>query len=366
MKTKIGLSFVLLIVLLNAGYSAKNIEQSESLACFASIAISPDGRYVAAGRNIFNIIYLYDAKTLEIVKYFRGRQKDTWGKMYACTLSFSPDGKYLAAGGIDNVVVVWHVETGEEILYLRDLKKPKCVAFSPGGNTLAVAGPDDAIRLVNMQTGAVAAILAGHAGGALCAEFSLSKNFLVTGGRDNVLRLWDLESKNQLAQYKGHTAPVERIAFSPKGDKMVSASKSEIIYWGVHTQTATSEIYGQNDIQANKDALAFFVNLLGAVNLAHSGLAFRPVSSRQLELMEPLSADFSSDGQYLVVTVPGTKLFSNYEMRIKNLKTDHVVKVDGQFFSLSVSPDGKYVATAGVGIKWWDLRTGKEISRLNQ
>gem|GEM_PF-1545027 len=365
MKPKIVLSYLMLIVLLNAGCSAKNIEQSETLACFASIAISPDGRYVAAGRNIFNIIYLYDAKTLEIVKYFRGRQKDTWGKMYAGTLSFSPDGKYLAAGGIDNVVVVWHVETGKEKLYLKDLKKPECIAFSPDGNTLAVAGPDSFIHLVNMQTGKVDGVLRGHVGGALCAEFSPTEKFLITGGRDNYLRLWNLESKKQIAQYKGHTAPVERITFSPKGDKMVSASKSEIKYWEVHTQTASSEIYGQKSIQANKDALAFFVNLLGVVNLAHSGLAFTPVSSRRLELMEPLSADFSSDGQYLVVTVPSTKLFSNYEMRIKNLNTDDVVKVDGQFFSLAVSPDGKYAATAGVGVKWWDLQTGKEISRKN-
>ena len=101
-QKKIFFLFVLLILII--GCSGKQVQESESLAIFKSLAISPDGQYIAAGRNIFNIIFLYDAKSFEIVKYFKGQKEDIWGKLSAKSIDFSPDGKYLAAGGIDDIV----------------------------------------------------------------------------------------------------------------------------------------------------------------------------------------------------------------------------------------------------------------------
>ena len=355
---KIFLFFVLLILI--TGCSAKQIQESESLAIFRSIAISPDGQYIAAGRDIFNIIFLYDAKSFEIVKYFRGQKEDTWGKMYAKSIDFSPNGKYLAAGGIDNIVCIWDVYSGERVLFLYDLKNPNSIAFSPDGETLAVAGPDNVVRLVKINTGEIETTLTGHDGNVLSVAFSPSKKFLLSGGTDNVLRLWDLESKIQIANYKGHTAPIERITFSPDGDKMISASKFELKQWQISTRSKPKDQFDAKHFQSQTNALSLFVNLLGLINVAHSGLAYRPVSGK-INLQEPLSAEFSPDGNFLAITVPNLSLSGEYQLKIINLKSKNIVQINGQFFAVAVSPGGEYAVTAGNGLKFWDLESGKQL-----
>ena len=124
-----SLSLFVLIVFIAAGCSARQVQESETIAIFRSIAISPDGHYIATGRDIFTIIFLYDSRSLEIVKYFRCRQEDIRGKFHAGSIDFSPDGKYLAAGGIDDIVCIWDIASGEKVRFLSELKKPRFVTF---------------------------------------------------------------------------------------------------------------------------------------------------------------------------------------------------------------------------------------------
>jgi len=56
-------------------------------------------------------------------------------------------------------------------------------------------------------------------------------------------------------------------------------------------------------------------------------------------------------------------LSGEYQLWIKNLKSKNIVKVKGQFFAVAVSPGGEYVVTAGNGVKFWDLETGKQLFR---
>lgn len=356
------LIFVLPILLF--GCSATQIMESDSLAVFKSLSISPDGRYIAAGRDIFNIIFLYDAKTLEIVKHFKGRKSDTWGNFCARSLEFSPDGNYLAAAGVDDIVCIWNVSTGEEMLFLTELQKPNSISFSPGGTILAVAGPDDAIRLVDIHTGEINTTLSEKNATALSVAFSPSKNILATGGTDNVVRIWDLETKKQIATYEGHTAPIERITFSPDGNKMVSASKSELKIWQIESKTDSEDLFDTDRFRAESSGLTFLVKLLGVVNFIHTGPG--PAASSvfaSVSLKEPLSADFSADGRYLALTIPKFTFSGDYQMRIYNLETKNMVSTDGQFFAIAIDPDEKYAATAGIGVKLWDLESGEQIKR---
>jgi len=359
-QKKIFFLFVLLILII--GCSGKQVQESESLAVFKSIAISPDGQFIAAGRNIFNIIFLYDAKSFEIVKYFRGQKEDTWGKLSAKSIDFSPDGKYLAAGGIDDIVCIWDVYSGERVLFLSELKKPNSIIFSPDGETLAVAGPDNAVRLVDINTGEIKTTLKGHDGIVLSAAFSPTNKLLLSGGTDNVMLLWDLESKQQIANYKGHTAPIERITFSPDGNKMISASKLELKQWQISSQSKTKDLFDTKGFQAQTNTLSLFVSLLGVINFAHSGSG--ALIKAGINLQEPLSADFSADGKFLALTVPNLSLSGDYQLWIKNLESKNLVQVNGQFFAVAVNPGGEYVVTAGGGgVKFWDLESGKQLFR---
>ena len=357
-KAIISLSVFIMLFLI-IGCSADQVRESETSAVFKSIAISPDGQYIAAGRYGYNIIFLYDAKSLKIVKYFKGREEDLWGKYTAKSIDFSPDGKYLAASGMDDTVCIYDVSSGEEVLFLSELKKPNSLSFSPDGQILAVAGPDSSIRLIEVNTGEIKTTLKGHNGYAFSVAFSPTQNYLLSGGTDNILRLWDLQTKRQIANYEGHTAPIERIAFSSDGNRMISASKVELKEWQISSQSEAVDQFDTKGFKAQTDTLSVFVQLLGIVNFANSGLAYNPGTKITME--DPLSADYSLDGKYLAVTVPNLSFSGDYQLRIQNLATNNIVEVNGIFFALAVSPNSDYVATAGMSVKLWDLETGKKI-----
>ncbi len=77
------------------------------------------------------------------------------------TIALSPDGKYIAAGWRDYTLKIWNVSNGEVKSTLEDLK-PKgqlyygyfTVAFSPDGNTVAMAGRN-VIGLWNVSSGSM-------------------------------------------------------------------------------------------------------------------------------------------------------------------------------------------------------------------
>lgn len=109
-----------------------------------SAALSPDGAWIALGRGTTvgntgrNQIEIIDATTGETV-HALPLPDHIWP---ALTLSFSPDSAQLASGGIAADMLVWHVETGEQIAdypLVDGANVPILAAqFSPAGAGLTV------------------------------------------------------------------------------------------------------------------------------------------------------------------------------------------------------------------------------------
>ncbi|MRR37097.1 hypothetical protein EG829_21035, partial [bacterium] len=78
----------------------------------ASYALSPDGRYLAAGMN--------EAKDLRIIDRPTGREVKVLGsvKGYYRIIAFSPDGRYLAVHS-DDGLSLWDVSAGRKVRDLR-------------------------------------------------------------------------------------------------------------------------------------------------------------------------------------------------------------------------------------------------------
>jgi WD40 repeat protein len=68
-----------------------------------NVAISPDGRLLAAGGFDQNVIYLWDALTGERLTQLKGHQGNI------DSLAFSPDGRHLASGSQDTSALIWDV-----------------------------------------------------------------------------------------------------------------------------------------------------------------------------------------------------------------------------------------------------------------
>jgi WD40 repeat protein len=80
----------------------------ESAAFNLSVALSPDGRMVAAG-GFSRVVRLWDVRTGKLVHVLDN------GGSGAMALEFSPDGRTLAVSGLEPVASLWDVTTGTQI-----------------------------------------------------------------------------------------------------------------------------------------------------------------------------------------------------------------------------------------------------------
>jgi WD40 repeat protein len=338
------------------GCSARQIYESPTMAVYHSVTISSDSKYIAAGRNCFNIVFIFDAATLEVVKTLRGEQEDPWGKLSASSLAFSLDGKFLAAAGIDGAVVVWDFSSSNIVLNLPELRGASSIEYSPDGSMLAVAGVDGAIRCLGTKDGEVTTI--GYSGQVLSIAFSRDGKMIASGGGDNSLRLWDVAEKRQIALFEGHRAPVLRITFSPDGRRMASTSTHEVKIWQLAAGEDVKELTDAESMRAELAGVNLLFNVVGALSLATSGFGTFGVIGN---LGIPLSASFSPDGRLLAVTVPKTSLSGYYQILVYDIEKEKATPITKAYFAVAFSPNGKFLAAVGSGIQLFDPVTSEKI-----
>lgn len=208
----------------------------EPIESIASIALSPDGVYLAVG-SFSGQIRIWRVADRKALLTWQGHSRMVWA------LAFSPDSRVLASGGYDHSVKLWEVQRGQvpSGRCLRTLsgheRWVRSIAFSPDGTLLATTGDDETIRIWETREGTCQRILHGHSGIIWSIAFSPDSTLLISGAFDETVRVWDTRNGTCLNILDGHTGMAMAVAFHPSGDVFASGDESgHIRLWNARSR----------------------------------------------------------------------------------------------------------------------------------
>jgi WD40 repeat protein len=216
-----------------------------------SVAFSPDGSRVAAGSGNFsgeqmadNVVHVWDER-MNWHNHVLNEPRDQ-----VCVV-FSPEGLLLAAGEEDGGIWLWDAETLDCVRYLDAPDAAEHgnegvvrLAFSPDGAMLAAGGHSvlsargGAVFLWDVARGQLLDVLCDDSEDVWGVGFSPAGTLIVSGGLEAVngpsaVRLWNARDGRLLAVLDGHNKPIECVTFNPAGTLIASSGGDGVLLWGV-------------------------------------------------------------------------------------------------------------------------------------
>jgi len=213
--------------------TGKDVQRLQLPTQCSSLAFTSDGQRIVWACNKIHIV---DAVARKELRCFPD------GMLYSSTdynsLAISPDGKLLAAGHIDSkafiaqqpvtcAVELREFDSGNLVEAIPTKGNAFQVAFVKGGKGLLIR--ESTIRLWDRQGKKDVYELTGS-----CFVVSPDEKLLAVGSTDGLLRLHDLASGKELHKVQGHLTRVSALAFTRDGKSLASGSTdSTIVLWNV-------------------------------------------------------------------------------------------------------------------------------------
>lgn len=177
------------------------------------MAISPDGRLIAAGTALGNLL-LFDKQTAQLQWKADAHTADI------TSVIFTPDGKCIVTGSKDNTTKLWDAADGQIIEeFDEDGIEINAIAVSSDGRFLVSGGyregSNDFIQIRDLKTGKKVRQLKreflGYSDG---LAFQPKSNMLASAGMSGVI-LWDVTTGKEIKQLTEESA--RSVTFSPDG-----------------------------------------------------------------------------------------------------------------------------------------------------
>lgn len=312
-----------------------------------AVAVTPHGRFVAAGRANQISVYsvpakrelsrLTDPELLELGLY---DQPGVSHRDAVQSLAFSPSGRQLASGGF-RTVKIWdrndsfrHAELPAAEADIRAL------AVSNDGSLAAIGQADGKVQIYDVASGQVLRTLAGLSAAATGLAWSPDAGRLVGGANDGTVSVWNVEDGQQVARFRS-PGGVNAVAVVNAGQQIVTGGGDSIIrLWEIPVANAAP----QTD-QADRKAPQPIREMPGH-NAPITALA--PVPNR------PPS--------FVSVSLDGTARHWDANDGTQIRQFDH----GAPLCAVAVRPDGNRIATAAeIGTtKLWNAEDGQPIAEL--
>ncbi len=319
-------------------------------------------------------------------------------------LALSGDGKFLAAGRRSGAVDLYDVSKGEESVRVAAMARHdgsvSSLAFSP----LAPAGEHEVMKLITASFDGTLRLwkvptmedvgppFTGHVGRVFCVAFSGDRQSVVSGGADRRAILWN--ASQHVAQ-TGRTESAEvtfSIAFSPDGvfeangyaDGTTALWKRSLADWGkssrvvLRSETVAADRFPILTFSGDSTRLATFSadGKLRVYDLAKAGTDGMPPMIFELEVTTPADAKkvkamgLSRDGDRVGLGVAENGMAQIFLWKVATrepLFPEPIVnEIDGVMYALEFSPDGRHIATGGDGERavLWKIDGGAKPTSL--
>ncbi len=337
---------------------------SEDISIY-DVAFSKDGeKILAVGGNVLANRYQlrsYNAKNGEFLKALNIQSNLILG------LDIHPDGKSIVTStsglSTDASVRLNDLETGALIKeYDKNLSEVHDVSFSPDGKYIA-AGSDRSILIWDTKSGEKKATLQGHYGAVKAIVFSPDGKYLVSASTDKNCIVWKFEEAEELIRLNNGSEALS-IVFSPDGNTIfVGGGDGKISSWNFVSLLANQpkvekKAETENDImpRVRKESFSPFANLKEAPELVIE-------NGTHNDFVQ--SIKYTPDGKE-IVTASWDKTIRIWDATNgKLIRTIHVPSyagIEGQIFTMDVSPDKKFIAVGGSSVgQRYDKKTANYI-----
>jgi WD40 repeat protein len=212
--------------------------QAAHLALVESMAVTPDGKWLATGS--FQEIALWDLKAGKLEKKMSGFAHSV------IALAFSENGKYLATGGgvptAEGEIKVIDVAEWKVVLDVKNGHSDSVfgVSFSPDATKLATGAADKFVKVFEVPSGKLLKSFEGHTHHVMDVGWKSDGKLLASAGADNTLKIWNYESGEQVKTVQAHTKQITRLQFIGKTNQFATCGADAMVkFWNVDQGSQT-------------------------------------------------------------------------------------------------------------------------------
>jgi len=174
--------------------NARLVPQLGHSGAVASMAFSPDGRYILTASGM--TAQLWETASRRQLRQFVGHTEEV------DSVAFSPDGLKVLTGSVDGTARIWDVETGKQLQ----------IFGIPEGEPQ----PDLEAKVDGCYVASTTFVY--------FAAFSQDGKSVLASGHDHNVIVWDAATGKGLRCLQGHEETVTRGVFSPDGTRALTGS----------------------------------------------------------------------------------------------------------------------------------------------
>jgi RNA polymerase sigma factor (sigma-70 family) len=352
-------------------------------------AFTRDSKTVIVSDQVGNSIY-WDVATGKEVHRFQTRGNNV------ITMALSSDGKTLAIasgraifGGGRLKLSFWDVATDTAVVEWPVENEVYITQFAPDGKTVALSyqqsnvTPADnlslqrgkTIDLRDVATGKSLHILEGHTGKVTCLAYAPDGKKLASGSQnDPNVRIWDTATGKQIRTLVANNANMLSLAFAPDGKTLATCGKdAPIQFWDLATEKCLRE--AEQPHGSSVSELCYFPDSKAIAGIGGEKLrVFDVATGKQLregkgtpQSMQRLTV--SPDGKIIATSGGDARTFDLWDAATGKLLHDYE-GLRQRVLALSFSSDGHNLFAVddirGHAIAEWDTVSSKLLRKIGE